>query len=679
MTDFVPTLLVLAAQVTVPIVGGLLLSRRRDPAAACGPLVVAAMAVLLLTPLAFLPRPGWLTSDRPTEAAPQVAAADEATPAAEAATPPGIDVLKLLRLAQPGPGASPPAGFDGWGTVAFAFVGLAGLGLVRLALGLAHTARVVRLARPVHDPEMLGLLTELRAALGSRRAPELRESERVGTAATAGWRRPVVLISSAWRQWSAAERRAVLAHEIAHVVRGDFASRLLAQVGVAVHGYHPLVRWLGARLAVRQEMAADAVAARSCGGRAAYLRCLAALALRADDRPVGPVPTFLSGPRTLLRRIAMLRVTDDTPARRCWPARLAVALLAAGALGLHGAQPDVLAGPVVPAKFVEKKERPRLDASFILPSDEADQIGVFAIRVGELLRTPGMEHVAELYAGAVKTIVGDKEVHFKLTDVEQISGRVTVTHDSTKPPPNRSLSLSLTSVRMAKDFDWVKQLRAWAAEWKEHSHGGEKYYSAKVLIPALGPVDRTMWFYLPDARTVVVESEENVKKLIDAKAKPLPASAWAADWKAVEDGMFALALTDVNGKLAKKIAADEKSSDPVQQAALKAVSGICRKARRATVGIDLAGGCSVKVRLACATAADAADVDDGCQALVKLAEAAIEADKDEPKDAVEKAGKKLSTLLVRGVEFDKTVDHVVEIRMSAAGALTDLLKAFGAK
>ena len=65
MNEIGPVLLVLAAQVTLPIMGGLLLSRRRDPAAACGPLTLAAVAALLLTPLAFVPRPEWAGHVRP--------------------------------------------------------------------------------------------------------------------------------------------------------------------------------------------------------------------------------------------------------------------------------------------------------------------------------------------------------------------------------------------------------------------------------------------------------------------------------------------------------------------------------------------------------------------------------------------------------------------------------------
>ena len=522
MTPLGPTLLVLAAQVTLPAVGGLVLSRRRDSAAACGPLTVAAAAVLLLTPLAFLPRPTWPA--RNARSKPRPKSLPWTTP--NRLTRPPCPQASTCLSSSAWPTFEPPttrsAEFDGWQVTAFVLLGLAGLGLGRFALGLAHTARVVRTAHPVADQDLLTVADELRAALGCRRRIELRESGGVGTAATAGWRRPVILLARTWRLWSASERRAVLAHEFAHVARGDFAARLIAHLAVAVHGYHPLVRWLRARLALRQEMAADALAAGPCGGRSVYLKCLAAWLSRPTPARSVRCRRFCPGPRTLLRRIAMLRVTDDTPPRRRWPARLAVALLAACALGLHGTTPEALAGPVVPAGFAEKNDRPPLDASYLLPSDHPDVVGVYAVRLGELFRTPGMEKVAEQYATALKSVIGDRAVHFKPSDVEQVSGRVSLTREPKKPAPNRSVSLSLTSVRMATEFDWVKQLRAWTTDWKEHAHGGGRYYSGKLSVPGLGPADATVWFYLPDGRTVVLESEENIKKLIDAKAKPLP-------------------------------------------------------------------------------------------------------------------------------------------------------------
>jgi len=678
MSEIGQILLVLAVQVTIPVAGGILLSRKRDPAAACGPLLTAAAATLLLTPLAFLPRPAWPESERAATSVEETAAAADSVETTSAAStmPGGIDLLKLLHVAQPEI-SERTMSFDAWRWLSIGLLGLAAVSLGRLLTGTLATMRAVRAASPVSDSGLLALAFDLRVALGCRRTFAIRESDRVGTAATAGWFRPIILISPTWRLWSANERRAVLAHEIAHVARGDFAARLIAWLSAAIHGYNPLIRWLVARLEIRQEMAADARAAGHCGGPNAYLKCLAALALRADARPLGTAPTFLSRPRTLLRRIAMLLVTEDTPARRRWPAVVGVALLAAAALALHGSTPDALAGPIIRAKAEAPADRLPLDVSYVLPSDKPDDVGVYAVRVGALFRTPGMEKIAEMYGGMFKSVMSDgKKTHFELTDVEQVSGRVTLTHDPKKPAPNRALMMSLTSIRMEKDFDWVKQLKEWGEDWKERTHAGIKYYSAKVSVPILGFKDTTAWFYLPDPRTMVLESEDNIKKLIDAKGKPA-AAPWTDDWKAIEGGMVAVVLPDVKGKLAAQMTTD-KADDATQQAVVGSLAAICKRTSRASIAFDLHEGCSFKVRLACATATDASDVDEACQAMTKLARAAIEGDTDDPKDPVAKAGKKLSTCLVRGIEFGKSVDHVVEVRTSAPDGLTDLLKAFSA-
>ena len=372
----------------------------------------------------------------------------------------------------------------------------------------------------------------------------------------------------------------------------------------------------------------------------------------------------------------MLRVMDDTRSRRRWPALAAVVLLAAGALALHSTSPAALAGPVVPAKFVEK-DRPALDATYVVPTDQENEVGVFAIRVGALFRTPGMEKMAEMYSGMVKNIMGEGKVaHFEVTDIEQVCGRVTMSHEPTKPSPNTSLGMSLSSIRMNKDFDWVKQLKEWSSEWKEHTHADIKYHSGKMNVPALGFKDTTVWFYMPDARTMVLEGEENIKKLIDNKGKPIT-HAWVKDWQAVNGGMAAFVLTDLKGKVATKLPT-EKTDDKVREQAIKTVTALCKKSKRAAIGLDMGEGLSVKLRLACDSADDASAVDDGCQALGKLAKAVFEDDKDEPKDPIEKAGKKLSTMLVRGVEFDKTADHIVEVRLATKSGMTEFLKVFSA-
>ena len=63
----------------------------------------------------------------------------------------------------------------------------------------------------------------------------------------------------------------MLAHELAHIVRGDYAAGLMARLAVVLNYYHPLVRWMAGRLQLQQEQAADAMGARFAGGSTRYL------------------------------------------------------------------------------------------------------------------------------------------------------------------------------------------------------------------------------------------------------------------------------------------------------------------------------------------------------------------------------------------------------------------------
>jgi len=139
----------------------------------------------------------------------------------------------------------------------------------------------------------------------------------VVTSAAVGWRRPTILLSTGWTKWTRHERRAVLAHEIAHIRHNDFLACLCGQLGLALHFYHPLVHWLMGRLRLEQELAADWAAVTILGGRREYLRAIARLALHQQDRPLAwPARSFLPTRTTFLRRIAMLRDAGVGPERR---------------------------------------------------------------------------------------------------------------------------------------------------------------------------------------------------------------------------------------------------------------------------------------------------------------------------------------------------------------------------
>ena len=199
--------------------------------------------------------------------------------------------------------------------------------------------------------------------MGCRRCVELREVSDLTTPATAGWRHPVVLLPDDWRSWDDSERRAVLAHELAHIIRGDYATGLMARAAVVLHAYHPLVRWMAARLQMQQELAADALGARFAGGRSRYLVALSRLALRQDGRsPCWPARAFLPRQGTLIRRIAMLN-QDTEAGDRTWSRsrRVFVGLclmgIAGGVAMLRG--PARGAGAEPPAAAAARQCRPR--------------------------------------------------------------------------------------------------------------------------------------------------------------------------------------------------------------------------------------------------------------------------------------------------------------------------------
>ena len=187
--------------------------------------------------------------------------------------------------------------------------------LLRLLIGLWGVYDCRRKSVAIVDPDLFALTETLRIELGVGVPIDVRELPDTfcRSAAALGWRRPLVLLPESWRNWSDAERRAVLAHELAHIARADFAAVVAARLGLALHFYHPLVHWMVARLVLQQELAADALAARLAGGRRVYLLALSGLALKTHKGPlVWPASTFLPRNGHLIRRIHMLRDTSST-------------------------------------------------------------------------------------------------------------------------------------------------------------------------------------------------------------------------------------------------------------------------------------------------------------------------------------------------------------------------------
>jgi beta-lactamase regulating signal transducer with metallopeptidase domain len=476
--------------------------------------------------------------------------------------------------------------------VAAVFLTGISLGLVRLLLGFWAVHACRRRCRPIRDAALVELTEMLRAEMGCPGPVEVHECPDLATAATVGWRRPVVLLASDWRSWTDTERRAVLAHELAHIQHGDYLAGLLARISVALHFYHPLVYWLAARLHLQQELAADALGARWAGGRTSYLVALASLALRQEDRsPRWPARTFLPVRGTLMRRIQMLRASSQTQGKPLsWRGRaLTLGLLGAVAVGvvtLRGPTPGVRAETPageenVPAssapqryfaggfhsvrgfgagfglKVVVDEERKPFDLSW-LPTDA---LGVLAFRPAAVLGRPDMKPIAdalnkeltrELQSLGMKTVVG-----LPLEEIDLVLGKFMVQRLQAETPDGKKNALvaGLFMIRAVKDFDWKKQLQELAPELLEIKYHDQVYFKPvqgpvphmfPTILPVLG---KNMCYFFPDACTVVVDTEPNLRRLIKRGPVAMPECVWADGWKKVEHGLLAVALDNRGNRL----------------------------------------------------------------------------------------------------------------------------------
>jgi beta-lactamase regulating signal transducer with metallopeptidase domain len=403
-----------------------LLVRRLRPAAAGSVVLCSMTMVVVLSLLAFSPWPRWIEpSAARSSRGPAEPVAGNSSPAVEGGT--AAKTVRMDHASLPSAGEEATARPSGpaamaavwqavlgemaqseiadqqsawhWPAMA-AMVLLAamacGLGWLVLGIVAVHWQRLG--SRPVRDAELLELVEMLRAELGCRRPVELRQADDLSTAATIGWRKPVLLLPADWTTWTDDQRRAILAHEIAHARSQDFLALLFGQLGLVLHFYHPLLHWLMNRLRLEQELAADAAAASISGGQRQYLTTIAELALHQQGRPLlWPARAFLPTQTTFLRRIAMLRDSKLRLGRLSLLGRastivavLLCGLLVAGLRGSGGPAPARADDGAKPAGTVAADES--IDTTFLSEKTRAMVI----VRPAAIVVGPEMEKLAKL-------------------------------------------------------------------------------------------------------------------------------------------------------------------------------------------------------------------------------------------------------------------------------------------
>jgi len=248
----------------------------------------------------------------------------------------------------------------------------AGLLIARLVVASAAARRLVRESKPAFLPADVAQALDRLARAHGRRTPPIRRSPSLGSPAVVGALSPVILIPEDMAA-QGDDLRAAMLHELAHVLRHDYAVNVACEVLTLPVCWHPALHGIKAGVRRSRELACDAIAAKAMASQKTYARCLVSLA-QALGAPSAPANTALAvglfGRSDLEERLMQLMNPKDPEApvlraaRLCGLAAVGASLLGSAALlhvtpvfaqtapaapSAHGALPAIPALPAIAA------------------------------------------------------------------------------------------------------------------------------------------------------------------------------------------------------------------------------------------------------------------------------------------------------------------------------------------
>ena len=229
--------------------------------------------------------------------------------------------------------------------------------LAWLALGLIRLRSIVAASEPA--PDLSPTADALRRELGV--AADIRFSDIIGSPATIGGWRPIVLLPPRMLDVPAAVQRAVLCHELMHVRRRDWVPTLSEEIWCALLWFHPAARALASRLILARETLIDEATIAHTRDRRAYAQALLEFSTGGGARLAGAAG--LIGRRHLERRIARIGM-EVSMSRPSVTIRL---VAAAGAVAIA----TVLASSALPISAA-----PQAQSEQVYKSDKASGVSV---------------------------------------------------------------------------------------------------------------------------------------------------------------------------------------------------------------------------------------------------------------------------------------------------------------
>jgi beta-lactamase regulating signal transducer with metallopeptidase domain len=242
--------------------------------------------------------------------------------------------------------------------------------IARTLLALLRLMLLTRRACAVTDDYWLQALTRARRRINFTRSTALLASSEIASALSWGALRPKILVNTDAIA-ARADADAILAHELAHVARADWATLVLARASVAFFWFNPFA-WLLAREAhqLREEAADDAVLAADVEDMA-YASLLVSAARLQRDRLLLGAHGVAPARNSLSRRVQRVlnRGLNRSAGGTGWAAAMAVGAAA-------------LTAPVMTLQFTDAALASSASDTFRTASRAQDLV-TFDLRVPE--------------------------------------------------------------------------------------------------------------------------------------------------------------------------------------------------------------------------------------------------------------------------------------------------------
>jgi beta-lactamase regulating signal transducer with metallopeptidase domain len=212
---------------------------------------------------------------------------------------------------------------------------------LRLLAASRILQRRLSACRAVQDGAVLKLLESARLQVGIVQTPALFVTPEAVSPCIVGARHPrIVLPESIVTDGSAARLRYVLAHELAHLLRGDLWTNWLLLAARVVHWFNPVAWWTIREMQAEREADCDDIALVGLGNvdRSAYTATIIDLAAKLTPSVLAPgMIGLFSATRHLRSRVE--RLVRAPAGKTLWSPIAAAFVLATALIGLTDAVP----------------------------------------------------------------------------------------------------------------------------------------------------------------------------------------------------------------------------------------------------------------------------------------------------------------------------------------------------